>query len=101
MSGRRSHSRVAFGNASGVLRISRDVLITRTTKDGFVALSSEPGVPGDVLTIAVVTDKAHELEGVRVIASRPVVVNSCVRHELRVKRFAAHAAGDQTTSNER
>lgn len=101
MSGRRSHSRVKFGNARGVLRISRDVLITRETKDGFVAMSSEPGVPGDVLTIAVVTDKGRELEAVRVMASCPVVVNGFVRHELRVERFVAHAAGDQTTSNER
>ena len=89
MKGRRSQSRVAFGNSRGVLTVSRDVLITAIKKDEFTAMSGEPAVPGDLLTIGLVGDTGPALERVQVISSRPVVVDGFVRHELRVARLAA------------
>jgi len=89
MTGRRSQSRVAFGNSRGVLTVSRDVLITAMEKDEFIAMSGEPAVPGDLLTIGLVGDTGPASERDQVISSRPVVVDGLVRHELRVARLAA------------
>ena len=92
MSGRRNHSRVTFVNSHGVLRVSRDVVIQKTADHEFVAMSNEPGVPGDVLTIAFSTTGGRETQIVRVMASRPVLVKGVVKHELRLERVDDHAA---------
>jgi hypothetical protein len=89
MTGRRSQSRVAFGNSRGVLTVSRDVLITAIEKDEFTAMSVVPHVPGDLLTIGLAGDTGPASERVQVISSRPVVVDGLVRHELRVARLGA------------
>jgi len=86
MSGRRKHPRVTFLNARGVLRVSRDVVIEKAVDNEFVAVSSEPGVPGDVLTIAFSDEASRETQTVRVMASRPVLVQGVVKHELRLER---------------
>jgi hypothetical protein len=86
MSGRRNQSRVTFLNSSGVLRVSRDVIVEKPEHDEFVAVSSEPGVPGDVLTIALCGKHDREIVTVRVTASRPRLVNGGVKHELTLVR---------------
>jgi KaiC/GvpD/RAD55 family RecA-like ATPase len=92
MSGRRNHTRVTFVNASGVLRVSRDVVVEKVADDEFVAVSNEPGIAGDVLTIAFSVKQAREMVTVRVMASRPRLVNGAVKHELKLKRVNSHAA---------
>jgi len=92
MSGRRNQSRVTFVNASGVLRVSRDVLVKRVVKDELVAVSNEPAVAGDVLTIAFSRDKVRETVTVQVMASRPRLVNGAVKHELTLRRMESHTA---------
>jgi hypothetical protein len=96
MSGRRNQARVTFVNSSGVLRISRDVVVERTMRDEFVAVSGEPGVAGDVLTIAFSANEVRETVAVRVMASRPRLVNGGVKHELTLKRIDSHAVGGAT-----
>jgi hypothetical protein len=86
MSGRRIQSRVAFVNSRGVLRVSRDVIIEKVADSEFVAVSGEPSVPGDVLTIAFSTTANRETQTVRVMTSRPIVVGGVVKHELRLER---------------
>ena len=86
MSGRRNHPRVTFLNSRGVLRVSRDVVIEKAVGNEFVAVSSEPGVPGDVLTIAFSAEASRKTQTVRVSASRPVLVEGVVKHELRLQR---------------
>jgi hypothetical protein len=86
MSGRRNHPRVTFLNSRGVLHVSRDVEIEKAVDDEFVAMSSEPAVPGDVLTIAFSADGSRKTQTVRVTDSRPVVVQGVVKHELRLER---------------
>lgn len=85
MSGRRNHPRVTFRNSRGVLHVSRDVVIEKAVDDEFVAVSSEPGVPGDVLTIAFSAENSRKTQTVRVTASRPVMVQGVVKHELRLR----------------
>jgi hypothetical protein len=92
MSGRRNQSRVTFANASGVLRVSRDVLVKKVVKDELVAVSNEPGVAGDVLTIAFSMNQVRETVRVQVMASRPRLVNGAVKHELQLRRIESHAA---------
>jgi hypothetical protein len=91
MSGRRNQTRVTFVNSSGVLRVSRDVIVEKSKHNEFVAVSSEPGVPGDLLTIAFCGNNDREIVTVRVTASRPRLVNGGVKHELQLKRVDCHA----------
>ena len=86
MTGRRNHPRVTFLNSRGVLHLSRDVVIEKAVDNEFVAVSSEPGVPGDVLTIAFSAEDNRKTQTVRVTASRPVMVRGVVKHELRLER---------------
>ena len=83
-------------NSRGVLRVSRDVVIEKTADHEFLAMSNEPGVPGDVLTIAFSTKGSRETQTVRVTASRPVLVRGVVKHELRLERVDVHAAHGDT-----
>jgi hypothetical protein len=92
MSGRRYHSRVTFLNSLGVLRLSRDVVVVRRAHNELVAVSSEPGVPGEELTIVFSAKDRRETEIVRVTASCPVLVNGSVKHELRLERVDSHVA---------
>jgi hypothetical protein len=91
MSGRRNQSRVTFANSSGVLRVSRDVIVEKVVGDELVAVGNEPGIEGDVLTIALSINQVRETVTVLVMASRPRLVNGGVKHELRLKRVDSHA----------
>ena len=96
MSGRRNRSRITFLNVGGVLLVSRDVLIEKTADNEFVAVSNEPVGPGAVLTIAFSPKGRRETGTVRVTASRPVLVDGVVKHELRLEPVQSHVAdGDQ------
>jgi len=92
MSGRRGHTRVRFSNTKGMLRISRDVVVKRTTQREYVAVSGQPGVPGEVLTVAFVQGGDRQSEVVQIVASRPVVVDGVVKHELQLSRLDARGS---------
>jgi len=92
MSGRRKHSRVTFVNSLGVVRISRDVFVERAADNELIAVSSEPGIPGEQLTLASAASGRQREDAVRVTVSRPVFTNGAVKHELRLKRLDAQTA---------
>jgi hypothetical protein len=83
---------VNFVNSSGVLRVSRDVVVEGIVDDAFVAVSDEPGIVGDVLTIACSVNQVRQTVRVLVTASRLRLVNGGVKHELKLKRVDSHAA---------
>jgi hypothetical protein len=83
MSIRRRHSRSELVNTEGVMRVLRDVTIRRTGRGEFVVLSVEAGVSGEVVTIHVASEGNAPVP-VRVIGSRPVMVDGLLRHELRL-----------------
>jgi len=87
-------------NSRGVLRISRDVVVEKAADNEFVAVSSEPGVPGDVLTIALATKGSPETQTVRVTASRPVLANGVVKYKLRLKPVDVDDAHCPESGNE-
>ena len=80
MSGRRSHLRFeVVQSPEGVLRVMRDVLVQSVGRDEVVAISREPGILGEAVTL----DVSAEQPGSGVQAR--VVVNGTVRHRLRLE----------------
>ena len=98
MSGRRNQSRVNFVNSSGVLQVSRDVVVEQIVDDAFLVVSNEPGIVGDVLTIAYAVNQVRETVTVLVTASRPRMVNGVVKHELKLKRTDSQRAARPNTA---
>ena len=84
MSGRRSHVRLNLTKAwDGVLRVLRHVMVVQRAEHGeFVAISSEPAVVGEALTLDLTADHAEMSLPVRVHEARPVVVDGALRHRL-------------------
>jgi hypothetical protein len=85
MSGRRSHPRFAVATPwDGAMRVLRDVFIQRTEGDELQAVSHVAGIAGEEMTLDLMG--AGETVGlkVRVIDSRPVMVDGAVRHRLRL-----------------
>ena len=95
MTDRRRHPRIVLGNAIGVLRESRDVLVKRLTTDRLVALSNDPCFPGDELKIEIVEGDGYETAPVRVLTSCPVMVDGDVRYELQLLQLDSGGEGPQ------
>ena len=85
MLGRRSYERFSLvPPVEGTLRIFQDVVLHQG-HEGLVAYGREAGVVGEVL--AVDDAQAHVEAGlmVRVVESRPVIVQGAVRHRVRLE----------------
>jgi hypothetical protein len=92
MSRRRRETRFEVREVEGVLRVLRDVVVQRNATNELVAISSEAGLAGEVVTLHLGTDVDVPAR-VRVVESRPVVVNGQLRHRLRLWRVG----GDEST----
>ena len=96
MSGRRSHPRFAVVTPwDGAMRVLRDVVIQRTEQDGLYAISQGPAIAGEEMTLDLMGAGATLGLRVRVIDSRPVMVEGSVRHQIRLevvsdRKAAAH-----------
>ena len=85
MSGRRSHQRFEVSPASaGTLRVNRDVVVQRAGDSELQVLSREPGVRDERMVVEFPDDHPGAAMHVRVIDSKPVVVQGVVRHLLRL-----------------
>ena len=67
----------------GVLRVIHDVVIQSQTDGHIVAISREPGVLGESVSVQLSADDESELPA-KVLASHPVVIDGSVRHQLRL-----------------
>lgn len=86
MSGRRSHPRVVvIPAAEGRIRLLRDVVVQEIESTGVVAISREPGTIGEMLVLELPTRHNVERLHVRVVESRPLVVDGAVRHRLQLE----------------
>ena len=84
MLGRRSHERFSVAPpVEGTLRVFQDVLIHRSHEGDLIAFAREAGVVGELLAL----DEAGEGTIVRVVESRPVVMEGAVRHRLRLELY--------------
>ena len=85
MSGRRSHPRYAVATPwDGAMRVLRDVMIQRTETDELHAVSHVAGIAGEEMTLDVMAAGTTIGLKVRVIDSRPVMVDGAVRHRIRL-----------------
>jgi hypothetical protein len=95
MSGRRSHVRLNLTTAwDGVLRVLRHVMVVQRAGRGeFIAISSEPAIVGEALTLELTADEAEVSLPVRVHETRPVVVDGALRHRLVLQPLESGDAG--------
>ena len=85
MLGRRSHERFTLTlSAEGMLRTLRDVIVQRGTNNEWIAIGREPGVTGETLVLDLGSAEVPVRFTVRVLESRPVVVDGRVLHRLRL-----------------
>jgi hypothetical protein len=99
MSGRRSHPRFAVATPwDGAMRVLRDVVILRSESDELHAVSHVPGISGEEMTLDLIG--AGETLGlkVKVIDSRPMMVEGAVRHRIRL---AVKSSDAETVASER
>ncbi|HXW05325.1 MAG TPA: hypothetical protein VD833_08840 [Vicinamibacterales bacterium] len=75
---------------SGQIRISRDVAVQVDERTSELAvLSDTPGVVGEELTLALVSNASDMDLRVRVIDSRPQIVSGVLRHRVRLQLLSA------------
>jgi hypothetical protein len=85
MSGRRSHPRFMVATPwDGAMRVLRDVVIQHTDRDELQAVSNVPAVAGEDMTLDLMGAGTTLGLKVRVIDSRPVMVEGAVRHRIRL-----------------
>ena len=88
MSGRRSHARFAvLQSPTGILRVLRDIDIQSSADGDIVAVSREPGVPGESVSVQFPAETSEVLRA-RVLDSQPVVMDGAVRHQLRLHQVS-------------
>ena len=93
MSGRRSHQRFEVSpSSSGILRVNRDIVVQRAANGELQVLSREPAIRDERMFVQFPDDEAGAAVRVRVIDSKPVVVQGAVRHLLRLHVLAAVSA---------
>ena len=83
MSVRRRSSRLQVLNANGLLRVWRDVTGHRSETGDYLVISNEAGIKGERLTLYLASGTGRSIP-VRVLESRPVILDGSVRHELRL-----------------
>ena len=85
MSGRRSHPRFAVATPwDGTMRVLRDVVVNRSTGDELLAISHNAAIAGEEMSLGLVAAGASLDLRVRVLESRPVIIDGNVRHRIRL-----------------
>lgn len=85
MSGRRSHPRFAVAIPwNGAMRVLRDVVVDRTGRDELLAVSHVPAITGEDMSLDLISAGRNLALKVKVLESRPVMVEGAVRHRIRL-----------------
>ena len=85
MSGRRSHPRFAVANPwNGSIRILRDVVVDRVNSEELLAVSTAAAIVGEELSLDLIGGGQSLAIRVRVLESRPVIIEGTVRHRVRL-----------------
>lgn len=66
------------------MRVLRDVIIDQTSADELLAVSQAPGVLGEDMVLDLFGGGVGMRLAVRVLESRPVIIEGAVRHRLRL-----------------
>ncbi len=86
------------------MRVLKDVVIHRTDTDELLAVSRTAGITGEEMTLDVMGAGASLGLRVRVVESRPVIVDGAVCHRVRLALLTdeeATAASDAAATVER
>lgn len=84
-SGRRSHPRFAVSDPwAGTMRVLRDVIVDRSNAEELLAVSHVPGIAGETMSLDLLGAGESLRLTVRVIESRPLIVDGSVRHRIRL-----------------
>ena len=85
MTGRRSHPRFSIAQPwAGAMRLLRDVVVYRSGEDEFLAVSQAAGIVGEEMSLELIATGVTRSLKVRVLESRPIIVDGAVRHRLRL-----------------
>jgi hypothetical protein len=85
MSGRRSHPRFAVATPwDGSMRVLRDVVVDRVNREELLVISQAPAIAGEEMSLDLVGGGTMMELRVRVIESRPVIIDGAVRHRIRL-----------------
>lgn len=85
MSGRRSQPRFAVSAPwDGAMRVLRNVVVDRLDRDELLVISHGAAVVDEEMTLDLMGAGQSLLLRVRVIESRPVIVDGAVRHRIRL-----------------
>jgi hypothetical protein len=80
------------------MRVLRDVVVDRVDREELLAISHGPAVAGEDMSLDLVgAGKAIELR-VRVLESRPVIIEGAVRHRIRLAVLRPAASMDLPAS---
>ena len=86
MLGRRSHERLILSEpAEGTLRVCHDVILLESGEGELLALGRQPGIVGEVLSVDAADAMLAPGSPVRVMDSRPVIVEGSIRHRVRLE----------------
>ena len=92
---RRTHVRFdVLQSPEGLLRVLQDVVIQNSQSDHTIALSREPGVVGQHVSVQFPDGDDADIWA-KVFASQPVVVGGSVRHQLRLRHLGAETLRTQ------
>ena len=98
MSGRRGHQRLSIGtSSSGTVRVLRDVTVERMNDEELVVISQAPAATGEGMSLELFSRRGCVALTVRVVDSRPVVIDKSIRHRLRV---AVETVGEWNTNSD-
>ena len=104
MAGRRSHPRFAVASPwDGSIRVLKDVVVHRTDNDELLSVSRTTGIVGEEMTLDIMGAGARMGLRVRVVESRPVIVDGSVCFRMRLALLNAEAAvqaGDEVKTRE-
>ena len=85
MSGRRSHPRFAVATPwDGTMRVLREVVVSRVNGDELLAISHAAAIAGEEMSLGLVGAGGTLDLRVRVLESRPVIIDGNVRHRVRL-----------------
>ena len=71
------------------MRVMRDVLVESVGSNEVIAVSREPGILGETVTVEVSALEPRTGLAARIVESQPVVENGTVRHRLRLETIGA------------
>ena len=89
MSGRRSHARFAvIPAAEARFRLLRDIVVQGVDSGDITAISREPGIVGELVTVEMPRQRMTELLSIQVVDSRPFLMEGNLRHQLKLRTIA-------------